>query len=244
MNKEPLNNDLKKVSANNLRFCLLPSGNPPAHLVEHHNAAYDLWLDVWTNVFTQLKFDTSHLLDDFIRQDLIAVIFAGNVPAAVHLYSFLSIDSKVSRAHSYLGGNFSDLFFSKLARNNVRNIMSMEYMTVHPDWRKSKCDIHLGQVLVGLAAQTMLQFGADAAIAPARRDHKVHELAYAVGGESVMSNVMNHNVPCDLLMCHRDRIKSHTDPAVEEVISGLWAKREYYPACQENLFDINHKKAA
>ncbi|MGE3262408.1 MAG: hypothetical protein AB7K68_11565 [Bacteriovoracia bacterium] len=220
---------MKTISGSQLRFCILPSANPPAEMKALHDNCFRLWMDVWSETFRKLNFDTSRLVDDFIRQDLIACIADGDMPVAIHLYSFYAADSEAARAHSYLNGNYPELYFARLKKQKVRSLMSMEYLTVHPDWRKGKSNVHFAIVLVGLALKTLRAYGADAAIAPARRDHKVHDLAYAFGGEPVIENVLNHNVACDLLMCHRDRVIPHANPEVNELVNSLWQTRKFYP---------------
>jgi hypothetical protein len=221
----------KIITPDELRFYLLPSANPSPQLRELHDNAFDLWQSVWQKTFQDLGIEKSALDGEFVRQDLIACIAHENVPVALHLYSFYSIDSKAARAHAYFSGNYPEIYFAKLAKANVREVMSMEFMTVHPEWRKGKTNVHMGIVLAGLAFSTMRYFSADAAIAPARRDYKVNELAYAYGSEPVIANVTNHNVACDLVMCRRENVKKHEDPTVQSAVENLWDRREYYPAC-------------
>lgn len=207
------------------QYYLLPSANPPPQLVEQHNQIYLFWRGLWREVFNGLKVDTSSLEDDFVRQDLIAAICANSGVMAVHLYSFFAIDALASREHRYMTGNYPPEYFERLKKLGVRTVMSMELMAVNPEWRKRKADVHIGAVLVGLAMDVMKQYGIDAAIAPARRDHKVHELAYSFGGEPVIENVMNHNVACDLLACRRELVKPHPNAEIQSLREALWQNR-------------------
>jgi hypothetical protein len=216
---------MKNIEMKDLSFYLIPAANPEKEFVSIHNKAYHLWRDVWIKVFNDLKFNTAFLIDDFIRQDFISVIMHNDIPAAVHLYSFFSLDCEVAREHRYLKENFTHEYFDRLQSRGVRNVMSMEYMTVHPEFRKGLVNLHIGQILVGLAMFTMKEYGGDAAIAPARRDHKVHDLAYAMGGESVISNVINHNVACDLLMCTKENVRPHENPTIRSAMESLWGRR-------------------
>lgn len=208
------------------QYYLLPSANPPVEHLEVHNKAFTLWMDIWKEVFKGLGFDDSKLEDDFIRQDLIACICDGDQPVALHLFTFFSLDSKAARSHAYMK-QFPEIFFEKLKRKNIRNVMSIEYMTVHPEWRKGKLPVHLGSVLAGLTFNVMKLYGLDACIAPARRDFKVHELAYLYGGEPIISNVLSHNVPCDFLACINGKILEHPSEEVRGAIGQLWSGRVF-----------------
>lgn len=231
-----------KTDLESLRYFILPSANPPSHLVEVHNAIYETWTEIWTNTFRALALDPAVLKDEFVRQDFVTSIMQGMQPVTVHLYSFFAIDCKAARNHSYLSGNYPEIYFQKVRELGVRNVMSMEYMTVHPDWRRARYPVLAG----GLALQVMKLFGAEAAIAPARRDHKVHELAPMFGGESLISRVMNHNVECDLLLCRRSTMKPHADPAIQLAVETLWDTRVQAQSCepQWNVIEFPVRKRA
>lgn len=222
----------KNIPIEHLRYYLLPAANPlPEHRQLHDNA-YKLWGDVWRETYAQLSLPVSSLEGEFVRQDLIACIAHEDDPLAIHLYSFFSLSSLAARQHPYLARNYPELFFARLAKQGVGEVMSMEYMTVHPDYRKGKSSVHVAVVLGALAMETLKSFGCDAAIAPARRDHKVHEMAHQHGGESVIANVSNHNVACDLVMCHRDRVVEHPSPEVRQLVRKLWDGRAYSQSCR------------
>jgi hypothetical protein len=233
--------------AEDLRFYLMPSANPPTDRVYFHNNIYRLWRDIWEQTFAKLGIPAERLNGEFARQDWIACIALGDRPLAVHLYSFFAIDSLSSREHPYMSSNYNELYFARLAKAGVRTVMSLEYMTVHPAFRKGTHGVHLGAVLVGLAMNTMKLSGADAAIAPARRDHKVHELAYAFGGEPVIENVINHNAPCDLLMCQSGKVKPNPSLEINQLMQKLWNGRELIANPQisaGHVLTLSSRKAA
>lgn len=231
-----------KTNLELLRYYVLPSANPPPHLVEMHNSIYRMWHSVWTQTFRELGLDPACLPDEFLRQDFITSIVHGAQPVTVHLYSFFSIDCLAAREHAYLNGNYPEIYFEKVKRLGIRDVMSMEYMTVHPDWRRARYPIVAG----GLALQMMKLYGGEAAIAPARRDHKVHELAPMYGGMSLIEKVLNHNVECDLLLCRRSTMKPHDDPQIQETVDHLWANRVHAEACvaRSNVIEFPLKKRA
>lgn len=217
---------MPQVNLNDLEYYLLPSTTPPLEHLEIHDKAYAFWKSLWLGVFEQLRFDASGLDQDFTRQDVIACITHAGEPIGMHLYTFFAIGSAAARAHPYMTANYPEIFFAKLKQMGVRYAMSMEYMTVHPDWRKKSCEVHIGSVLGGLAIRVMEQYGMEAAIAPARRDHKVNEIAYSFGGDCVVANVMNHNVACDLVAFVRGRTHPHESEKIREAEDLLWGKRK------------------
>ncbi len=208
----------------NLRYYLMESADIPKQFATEHNRVFSFWYSVWDDILKKLNCDSSVLVDDFVRQDFIASIFEEDRPVAVHLYSFFSLNSIAATQHRYMQ-MYPPAFSQKLQDLGVSRVMSMEYMTIHPDWRKHNTGFHLGAVLASLAFKVMRQYGADAAIAPARRDHRVHELAYAYGGDCIMEKVMNHNVLCDLIACRAAKITHHPSPLICEWEEKLWASR-------------------
>jgi hypothetical protein len=236
---------MKTFPLDRAKFYLLPSTNPPRELVSVHDATFDLWRQVWKDEFEKLKYEAKGVEDDFGRQDLIASVTIDGQPIAAHLYTFFSIDTRAAREHSYLKNNYPEIYFEKLRELGVRNVMSMEYFTVSPDWRRGQCDVPIGTVLVGLACQTMKHLNQDAAIAPARRDYKVHEVVYSWGGEPIVANVINHGVPCDLLALRADKLAPHPKPEVQRAFESLWKGHELVHQWQPGAEIVPfHRKAA
>lgn len=215
-----MNNELLE----GLSFHLFPATTVPDRMGALHDQVYALWRSVWNEVFRGLQLSEAVLADEFGRQHLIGCIANFDVPVAIHLYSFYSLARGAAREQTYLR-QYPDTFFAKLRRLGVEEVMSMEYMTVSPDWRKSKQSLHVGAVLGALAPEVARQFGRDAAIAPARRDHKVHELAHSLGGESIIENVLNHNVACDFVAIRTSNMRPHPDPIVAAAVDQLWRVR-------------------
>lgn len=209
---------------NAYRYFLLSAKNPDPNHIELANKSFLLWKSTWMKVFQTLNFDCSHLEDDYLRQNIIACITHNNNPIALHLYSVFHIQSLAAHSHSYFR-QYPEEFFLKLSSNGVQTVMSMEYMTVHPDWRKSQTNIHIGSLLGGLAFEVAKFLQVDAAIAPARRDHKVHEIAYSFGAVPILENIVNHNVPCDLIAGFPGSLHPHKDLTIQKLIEDLWKKR-------------------
>lgn len=214
-----------------LQYFLLPSANPPAHLVAVHNRVYTFWKSMWEKVMKDLKADASHLEEDFIRQDFIAAICSDQEVVAVHLYSFFALDSLAARDHRYLSGNYPKEFFEKVGKAGIRNVMSLEYLTVNPAWRKHSSKVHMGAALGALGLNVMCQYGIDAVIAPARRDHKIHEMAYAQGGDCIIPEVNVHGVSCDLIAIKRENIVC-PDKNVASLRDELWERRYHFSSTE------------
>lgn len=213
--------------AEQLRYTLLPATDPPENFVELHNKTYKFWKNLWQDVFKTLNFQGADLNQDFTRQDIVAVLHTDSEVAAVHLYTFFSLSADASKEHGYFLNNYPEPYQTKLREKGAQKVMTLEYMSVNPAWRKRNKDrkIHIGAILVGLALKIVEAGAADAAIAPARRDFKVNEIPYQFGGDCIAAEVVNHNVSCDLIACFRGRMKPHPDPRINAAIERLWRER-------------------
>ncbi len=170
--------------------------------------AYRFWRENWDAVYKELNAGFKVNPDDFFKQDFIPVIVHEENIVAIHLYSLYDIRSDVSLEHSYLSHNFNHSYFEDLRRKNIEKVMSMESLFVNPAYRKSKTGISMVHVLGSLGQRVFLNYtDAHAIIAPARNDNKVSNVAYEIGFEPIQREVTLNNVPVDLLICRRDKVK-------------------------------------
>lgn len=221
----------------NLSYTLLSAKNPHENDLNLHNQSYKFWKNLWYSVLSKLNIDALNINNDFLRQDIIAVIHDEYEIAAIHLYSHYSLRSFANSEGSYFLQNLQKTYVDKLIKLGANNVMTMEYMTVNVNWRKHQHEnnIHVGAILGGLALKVLQSIGADAAIAPARRDLKVHELAYIYGGTCIAENITNHNIPCDLIACFAEKTNPHPDIRVNQIVSKLWSEKSDNSATTEKI---------
>jgi hypothetical protein len=208
-----------------LQYFLMPASNPTLPNVGLHDKVFDFWMKEMRAAFSETTNDPGHLHEDFIRQDVVGAICSGDQVVATLLHSFASIYAKAPRTFRYMQNNYPELFFQRLKKMGVKNVMSVHYLAVHPDWRKDKQKIHLATLMLGLSQRVRDLRGADAVISVYRRDRKVHELAYSLGGDCVIENVSNHHTPCDLIVTLRSKPYQYPSEEVGQQIKHLWENR-------------------
>ena len=210
----------------NLQYYLLSATNPPYSYVDLHDRAFCSWMETIQQAFEDAKHgDSSHLHDDFVRQNVVSCLCVGDEVVATFLHSFASIYTQATRTFRYMKESYPELFFQKLKKLNIKNVMTSHYLAVHPEWRKGRHDIQVATVMIGLAQRIRDLYEMDAFIGVYRRDRKVHDLAYALGGECIIANVSNHNTPCDLILMNKDTPYQYPSQEVEKQISRLWKNR-------------------
>lgn len=207
--------------------CLLPGRIPPrgSDCTDLYNKTFLYWKSFWNGVFKDNGTTDLANIDDFMRQDMICVIAYKEEIIGMHLYSFNSLDNLAFFQHSYCKNGLSDLYFQKVTACGVRSVMSLEYLTVDPMWRKRAIGFNTAHFVCGIGFTLLGALAIDAIICPARKDVKVSEVVQSFGGEVIVPNVELHNTPCDLLLARKEKLRPQTDPHLANLIENLWQKR-------------------
>lgn len=209
-----------------LRCHLFPGKGPQSsNHINSFNAFFSVWRCVWQREFDKLGFDSSNMLHDFVRQDAVLCLTNDNEAAAGILCSVFNINATVCLEHTYLRSNYPPPFLEALRHRGVTQVLTWEYLTVNPAWRTRSIGVSLGQLVLSLASRLLRHSNADCAIAPARRDRKVHRMVFQVGGEAIVSNITNHNVPCDLVSVFKPNAHDFQHRSVSALTRELWSTR-------------------
>jgi hypothetical protein len=213
----------KKLSQ--LQYIILPGRCLPgyAHL-DLHNQVYEYWKNFWREVYGSANALDSFNPDDFFRQDYIPVIMWKNNVVAMHLYTFFNFNQKSATDHHYFEF-FNQTYLASLRSKEINHAMSMEYLTVDPNWRRKNIGIAMGEVLVGTGLKLMNTTFAQAAIAPARKDVPAADFAYTFNFTCIEPSVICRNFECDLVAGFRDLTREHPEDHMQQLIQNLWDNR-------------------
>lgn len=219
--------------------------------IQLKNQCYEAWFKLWDSVYSEKKSDFKLKSDEFIRQDLVAAILVDGNVAALHMYSMYDLQAKADLNTHYFEF-FPETYLAELRKRNVRTAMSMEFLTVVPQYRKAFMNgISMGKVIGNLGVEIFATLGLDAIIAPARNDVKVNDMAYDVGFDCIQKATMQRGFECDLIACFKGRQKASEDPKNRAVVDQLWKEKVLQPSAQwlaeinnPNIISIVHRKAA
>lgn len=202
------------------------TGNPENP--ERQNQAYLYWKRFWSDFYEKAGQSGSFSGENFYRQDFVTALFAGDQVVGLHLYSLFRIDELASREHRYFK-SFPEGFIDSLKEMGVRRVMSLEYLTVDPGWRKSECGLSLAEVLIGCGTRFFRTQEIQALIAPARADGtKVAEKTYRYGFDCFQSGLQMLGCPIDIIVGFRDKIHHHPSSEVMGQVERLWSRRQDY----------------
>ncbi|CAN5510280.1 hypothetical protein BH10BDE1_BH10BDE1_13530 [soil metagenome] len=204
---------------------LLPgSCFPGGKYSELYEQVYDTWKRIWLEIFTDVGSPEAMNPEGFFRADLIPVILHDRKIAAFYVATIYSLQPSWLRDHSYFS-IYSKTTSDKLLARGVRNVMSYEFMTVLPEWRKSLSGFSLAGMLGELGQHIRDELGCDAAVGVARLQTKVDQIAQDVGAFTLEKNVRRGNLVCEIVACMKDSDRPHPDPQVHAAAEHLWHNR-------------------
>ncbi len=188
------------------------------------NRVYKLWYKEWQKVFSSDSRNFKPSADDFLRQDLMAVILDSNNVVGFHFYSYFNLRRVETVNHSYFD-QIEKSSFEKLKVKNMNIVMSMEYLTVLPDYRKKESHFPWGEILISLGTRVLNSSHADVAFGTPRSDVKVNKMAEKLGCETLQAAVSKYDYKCEVMIFPRDRESVHPDKLIQNQISSLWENR-------------------
>ena len=233
---------------NDYQYYILP-GKCPVNFeyTELHNQAYTYWRDFWDKFFNvdEVASTKSNRHDDFLRQDVVAVIMYKKQIVAMHLYTFFNIKTVSALEHSYFSRSYDAQFIEKLEKCGVESTMSFEWLTVDPAFRKSKTNFSFSLVTIALGGMIQKALSIDAAIAVSRSDVKVTQSAVELGFDVIIPDVSMHGYPCDLIAWFLGKAKDHPIEDVNRVCRQLWEGRiDLTGLTKQNNQPIRHLRVA
>lgn len=191
-----------------------------------YEQAFTFWQEFWEKTLTDLGLDRRKLTaDDFLRQDLITLLCLDEKIIGMHLYTFFPVCTSAAVKHSYFKRYYNEEFIRILRARGVRTAMSMEYFSIHPDFRSRKAGASLGQTIGTLGARLGFAKGADALIGSARTDVPAATMAYEIGATPVVTGLVVNERPTDLLAFFPGCLLPPKDVTVRDLISRLWQER-------------------
>jgi hypothetical protein len=232
----------QKPSAINLekfKYEIFPTRLQPGRgLFVSYNRSFEYWASFWSAVMVENG--ATHAINhyEFLKTDFITVVSYEDKPIAMLLHSLFNFEQSNIKSHPYLSGEKCELFFKYVEGSKARLAMSVEYMTVDRNWRKSRTGVSLGKVMFGLGTEIQKSIGVDVSFSKAREDVKVSETVQEFGGIVLEGQVDMHNTPVAFIVLPTQKICTHPDLGVASLVKRLWAqRRDHSEATTKNKFN-------
>jgi hypothetical protein len=206
--------------------------------IDLNNQAFEFWRTFWAKVYGDAGSPESLVCDDFLRQEMVTIIRHEKKIVGLHLYSFFNLEQQAIKLHRYFQF-YPEKFFEYLRQTDVKEVMSLEFLTIDPEWRKSVTGVSLAEVLIACATKCIHSHGADAGIAPARTDNKVNQMAYHQGYECFQAGITKRNFQVDLIVGFKDQLKATPNPEVNSLADKFWRERNDFTGLTQSLQNVS-----
>jgi hypothetical protein len=189
-----------------------------------YNAVYQYWKKTWAEFFQKAGSPASSLnLENFMRQSYIITLHREEKIVATLLSSIFNLSSFTTYDHPCIVPFPSDIL-NGLKTKGRGLCMTGEYLSVHPDYRKSLVGISMADVITGLLMNIFAERRIDIALAATVRDAKVDEICRQFGYVEVGS-YLKMGVDCVMLFNTQNSLREHPNNEVAAMVKKLWKNR-------------------
>ncbi|MFZ4403940.1 MAG: hypothetical protein ACOYOK_07545 [Pseudobdellovibrionaceae bacterium] len=187
-----------------------------------YNQTYQHWYRVWNDLLRSSS-DSILTSDNFLRQSKVCSLVYNNQVIGMIAASFFDLNIEAYKDHSYL------LPFKSIDLNRIRSetnslIMSIEYVSVEPVFRKKDLGISIGTLLLGLSMKVFDESNAVAVLGTARNQMHVDEMCFNYGFKPI-GQISKYGHPCTLILNNKEQLKNHDNHLIFESVNRLWTKR-------------------
>lgn len=223
------------IQKTDFQYYIISKYSKQSQAIELSNLIYESWLKVWSQVFNEGGRKFTPNIDDFLRQDFIVSLFYKSQLVGFHFYSLFDLNKKMSELHSYFSG-IDPESFERLRSENKNQVMSMEYLTVMPEFRKGAFSVPWAEVIISLGQNFLGTVGGDLCFGTARKDIRVDNMGVKLGFESLQLPISKYSYPCEVMISTRQSRREHPDKDAAELIGFIWDHRIDH---RENIINNN-----
>ena len=130
----------------NHSYFVISGGMTEPEIEGTHNLLYSAWQAGWLATYSELNSHSKAQSPDFIRQTLIGGIMREDTVVAVQCYTRFNLRMQAHREHPYFAFYPADII-ENLVQNSAGQVMTMEYLYVSPDFRRSKSGVSFASIM-------------------------------------------------------------------------------------------------
>ncbi len=210
--------------SDNLCYVILNGRHPIYGQEYRYDQLYLLWKSGWEETFREDKIEYKSNANNFIRNDFVVGIFNDQNPIGFHAYSIFNLNSIAHSRHPYFDP-FKSKAEERLRNLNVKSAFTMEYLFVHPEWRKTTSGMSLASILIQLGLRIFEQSSADVALGVGRNNRSVSRYAYEKGAVSLEQNIAMHGNTVDLFYFPKNELRNNLSDQEQDLAEKLWTDR-------------------
>lgn len=211
-----------------------------ADTIKLSNDVYSLWQTIYKDVLGKVGEPLNP--DDFHRCDVIVALTDDSKVFGFHLYSSFDLRSNALRDHHYMKA-FDENIIEKFRNRGINTMMSMEYLTVSPEYRSRNSDVNWSEIIIALGSKVMEAGPWDCLVGTARRDLNVRRKA-AKSGTNYFGSVVKMNYECEILMTKRGEVQPLPEPKSAQLLENLWNQKANHTAILDDSRVVAFRTAA
>ncbi|HWU44948.1 MAG TPA: hypothetical protein VN132_15955 [Bdellovibrio sp.] len=199
----------------------------PQYVPDTHKEFFNEVYGAWKTVFSSVLEKAGGALDpdDFFRNHQICVITQNKKIVCLWTMTMFDIDLLSSKEHHYIRA-LHPSSCAELVTRKLKRLVSIEYLTVLPEWRRNQGSVLWPDIMIGLGGMIVDTSPADGLIATPRIDLKVDQTATYFGGEILQEPINKMNYPCAVMVMHRNAQRSFRNETISQYIQSLWRNVE------------------
>lgn len=186
------------------------------------NEVYRVWRAVYSDVLGKVGEPLNP--DDFHRNDIVVCLTDDEKVFGFHLYSSFDLRSEALCDHHYMKA-FDQAIVDKFRSRGINTLMSMEYLTVIPEYRSRSSEVNWAEVIIALGSRVMEVSPWDCWVGTARKDLHVRRKAEK-SGTAYFGSVMKMNYECEILMTAKGEVTPLADAKAAALVEQLWNERK------------------
>lgn len=194
--------------------------------LHHHDPAHTPLInrvfEMWESTFAKVMDQADHELepDDFFRSHQIGVLMFHDEIVGFNLFTLFDLSLLSTARHRYFQ-SLGSCSPARLNSNKVNRVLTMEYFTISPSWRKQMRETPWGEILTGLGLKVLDHSSADAILGTPRMDLKVHEMCYRLGGYDFQEPVERMNYKCAVVLFPKMMQRCFVNPLTRHWVKKL-----------------------
>lgn len=189
---------------------------------------------IWKHTFGKVLEKAGASLDsgDFFRSHNAGVLTYQDEVVAFNLFTNFNFQLHAHRDHPYFQSLDPEVIDAVISKSG--KVMTMEYFTVAPQWRKQNREIHWGEILAGLGLNYMDQSPVELGVGTPRTDIKVDQMCERLGA-SIRGYVNKMNYECAIVVFEKKQERLFDNPLTRHWVNRLWKKYQKRKNASSNI---------
>ncbi len=209
----------------NLKYVIFSGRNCPENYLGEYNSVYKAWHKGWVSTFEELKSEAIPTATDFLRQNIVGGVFHEDTVIGLQCYSFFQLGAQSHLDHSYFK-TYPQQSLDALRVRGLTQLMTMEYLYVNPDWRRSLVGFSLADIICTLGLRIFKMTDAQALISITRNQRKVNDMLYNKGAYPLCDELTLHNVGVDIICFEKEKVVDNQTGLEASLTEKLWNQKQ------------------